>query len=304
MSITQKTFRLNDDTAIPAVGFGTYLVTPADAPQAVSTAIGLGYRHVDTAAVYQNEEAVGAGIHAGLQASGLNRRDLFVTTKLWPGFSAWSEEPKSQSQTMAAFEESLAKLGLDYLDLYLIHSPQGGQARLDQWRALVELKRAGKVRSIGVSNYSRKHLEEIRAAGLPTPEANQIELHPWSQKPELVAYLREQGIAPIAYSSLAPLSTWRTQPGQDSRKAAAGKDDGPVFADMAAKYGVTEAQLLLHWGVQNGYAVLPKSLNPQRMCQNIDLDGFVIDDPDMALIRTLDRGDGIAWSMGDPSLAD
>jgi 2,5-diketo-D-gluconate reductase A len=135
------------------------------------------------------------------------------------------------------------------------------------------------------------------------PDANQIELHPWSQKPELIAYMAENGIAPIAYSSLVPLSTWRTQEGQDSAKTDAMKADGSVFTQMAAKYGVSEAQLLLRWGVQNGYAVLPKSLNPDRMRQNIDLAGFQIDDADIASIKTMDRGEGVAWASGDPSTA-
>ncbi len=223
-----------------------------------------------------------------------------MTTKLWPGAPEWGETAKTQAQTVAECEASLSRLGLDYVDLYLIHSPHGGPERINEWRGLVELKQAGKACSIGVSNFSEAHLEEIRAAGLPTPEANQIELHPWSQKPDLVAYMQRNGIAPIAYSSLAPLSTWRIAPGQDSAKTEEHKGND-VFAIMASKYGVTEAQLLLRWGVQKGYAVLPKSLNPERMRQNIDLDGFAIDDADMAKIATMDRGGGIAWSMGDPT---
>ncbi|WP_247664473.1 aldo/keto reductase [Ralstonia pseudosolanacearum] len=136
------------------------------------------------------------------------------------------------------------------------------------------------------------------------PEANQIELHPWSQKPALLAYMRENGIAPIAYSSLAPLSTWRAEAGQGHAKTDKMRADDDVFAEMAAKYRVSEAQLLLRWGVQNGYAVLPKSLNPERMRQNLDLFGFSIDDADMARIKTMDRGGGIAWSTGDPTAID
>jgi len=300
MGILRTTFAINADAHIPAVGFGTYLISQDDVAAAVRAAIGVGYRHVDTAAVYQNEEGVGEGIRAGLKDNGLSRQDIFVTTKLWPGAPEWGEIAKTRAQTVAECEASLNRLGLDYVDLYLIHSPHGGPERVNEWSGLVELKRAGKARSIGVSNFSEAHLEEIRAAGLPTPEANQIELHPWSQKPELVAYMRANGIAPIAYSSLAPLSTWRIAPGQDSAKTAEHKGDD-VFATMAAKYGVTEAQFLLRWGVQKGYAVLPKSLNPERMRQNIDLDGFAIDDADMAKIATMDRGGGIAWSMGDPT---
>ncbi|MEZ5801842.1 MAG: aldo/keto reductase, partial [Nitratireductor sp.] len=126
---------------------------------------------------------------------------------------------------------------------------------------------------------------------------------PWSQKPDLVAYMTKNGIAPIAYSSLVPLSTWRTQEGQASAKTEQMKADSGIFTEMAGKYGVTEAQFLLRWGVQNGYAVLPKSLNRERMKKNIDLDGFDIEEADMATIRTMDRGNGVAWASGDPSTA-
>lgn len=301
MAPMQHSFPLNADTKIPAVGFGTYLIDDADAPAAVSAAIATGYRHIDTASGYQNERGAGEGIRKGLAETGLGRGDIFVTTKLWPGNPAWGDAPKDHAQTIAECEASLERLGLDYVDLYLIHAPYGADKRLDQWRALLALKAAGKARSVGVSNFNISHLEEIRAAGLPLPDANQIELHPWSQKPELIAWMTENGIAPIAYSSLVPLSTWRSTPGQASAKTDQMRADGGVFTQMATKYGVSEAQLLLRWGVQNGYAVLPKSLNPDRMRQNRDLFSFSIDDADMALIATMDRGDGVAWASGDPS---
>ena len=303
MSTIQLTFPLNKCTEIPAVGFGTYLVSNEDAPVAVQAAIEIGYRHVDTAAGYHNEEGAGAGIRAGLAASGLSREDIFVTTKLWPGNPAWGDPPKTGEQTIAECQASLERLGLDHVDLYLIHAPYGGPERVSQWRALVDLQQTGKARSIGVSNFNRSHLEEIMATGLPVPDANQIELHPWSQKPDLLAYMTDNGIAPIAYSSLVPLSTWRVEEGQESAKTQEMKAESGTFVEMAKKYGVTEAQILLRWGVQNGYAVLPKSLNPERMRQNIDLGGFEIDDADMATIRTMDRGDGVAWATGDPSTA-
>lgn len=301
MSGTQTTFALNSDTSIPAVGFGTYLISNDEAETTISSAIAAGYRHIDTASGYRNEETVGAGIRKGLQAEGLSRADLFVTAKLWPGNPAWGDAPKTGAQAIEECDASLARLGLEYVDLYLIHAPYGGDMRLEQWRALLELQAAGKVRSVGVSNFNETHLEEISAAGLPMPDANQIELHPWSQKPDLLAEMARHDIAPIAYSSLAPLSTWRTEPGQDSAKTDEMKADGEAFKGMAEKYGVSEAQLLLRWGVQNGYAVLPKSLNPDRMRQNIDLFSFAIDDIDMAQMATMDRGDGVAWATGDPS---
>ena len=301
MSTTQTTFALNAETSIPAVGFGTYLISNDDAEGAIMSAIAAGYRHIDTASGYRNEETVGAGIRNGLEDEGLSRADLFVTAKLWPGNPAWGDAPKTGTQTIAECDASLSRLGLDYVDLYLIHAPYGGDMRLEQWRALLDLQASGKVRSVGVSNFNESHLDEIAAAGLPMPDANQIELHPWSQKPELLAHMAKHDIAPIAYSSLVPLSTWRTEPGQDSAKTDEMKADNTSFKEMAEKYGVSEAQLLLRWGVQNGYAVLPKSLNPERMSQNLDLFSFTIDDADMAQMATMDRGDGVAWATGDPS---
>ena len=301
MSKTNTTFTLNAGTTIPAVGFGTYLISNDDAEDAIHSAIAAGYRHIDTASGYRNEETVGAGIRNGLEAEGLSRADMFVTAKLWPGNPAWGDAPKTGSQTIEECDASLSRLGLDYVDLYLIHAPYGGDMRLEQWRALLDLQASGKARSIGVSNFNESHLDEIAAAGLPMPDANQIELHPWSQKPGLLAHMAQYDIAPIAYSSLVPLSTWRTEPGQDSAKTDEMKADGAVFQGMAAKYGVSEAQLLLRWGVQNGYAVLPKSLNPDRMRQNLDLFSFAIDDADMTQMATMDRGDGVAWASGDPS---
>lgn len=301
MPTAQTTFALNKETAIPAVGFGTYLISDDDAEGAIMSAIAAGYRHIDTASGYRNEESVGAGIRNGLEAEGLSRTELFVTAKLWPGNPAWGDAPKTGTQTIVECNASLSRLGLDYVDLYLIHAPYGGDMRLEQWRALLELQASGKVRSVGVSNFNESHLDEIAAAGLPMPDANQIELHPWSQKPGLLAHMAKHDIAPIAYSSLVPLSTWRTEPGQDSAKTDEMKADNTAFKDMAEKYGVSEAQLLLRWGVQNGYAVLPKSLNPERMRQNLDLFTFTIDDADMAQMATMDRGDGVAWATGDPS---
>jgi 2,5-diketo-D-gluconate reductase A len=260
---------------------------------------------VDTAEGYQNEEGVGAGIHASLKSEGLAREEMFVTTKLWPGNAAWGQTPKTTESTIESLDASLARLQLDYVDLYLIHAPFDPAQRLDQWRGLVELRRQGKARTIGVSNFSESHIEAIKAAGLPVPDANQIELHPWSQKPELVSYLADNAITSIAYSSLVPLTTWRAVAGQDSAKTEQMKADGASadspFRAMAEKYAVSEAQVLLRWGVQKGYPVLPKSTNPERIRQNIDLFSFAIDDQDMAAIEKMDRGDGVAWAIGDPT---
>ncbi len=302
-----KTRTLAADIEIPFLGFGTYLIADDEAATAVSAAIRAGYRHIDTAEGYRNESGVGAGIKRAIVSEGLTRGDLFVTTKLWPGNPAWGQTAKTIESTVASLDASLERLGLDYVDLYLIHAPFERDQRLAQWRGLVELRRQGKARAIGVSNFSARHIEELKAAGLPTPAANQIELHPWSQKPELVRYLDDNAITPIAYSSLVPLSTWRTAEGQDSAKTDQMKADGETadapFKVMARKYGVSEAQILLRWAVQKGYPVLPKSANPDRIRRNADIFGFNIDDADMAAIETMDRGDGVAWAMGDPTKA-
>jgi len=286
-----KTRRLTGDVEIPYLGFGTYLISDDAVRAAVNEAIRAGYRHIDTAEGYENEPGVGAGIRQALKSEGLARSDLFVTTKLWPGNPAWGQPAKTTETTVASLNESLARLGLDYVDLYLIHAPFEREQRLAQWRGLVELKRQGKARAIGVSNFSIKHLEELKAAGLPLPAANQVELHPWSQKPELVQYLKDNAITPIAYSSLVPLSTWRTGKGQDSAKTARMKADGEQadapFKVMARKYGVSEAQVLLRWAVQSGYPVLPKSTNPDRIRKNADIFGS----PD---IRVGENDDG-SW---------
>lgn len=296
---------LNQTIPMPMIGFGTYLIANDEAQSAVLAALRTGYRHIDTAEAYGNEAGVGLALQAGLAELGLARDAIFVTTKLYPGNAAWGQAEKTYTTTIEALEQSLAKLQLDHVDLYLIHAPLARAQRLEQWRALVALREMGKTRAIGVSNYGIAHIEEIKAAGLPLPDANQIELHPWSQKPELTAYLREHGIAIIAYSSLVPLATWRTAPGQDSAKTDAMRQAGEAaaspFKQMAQKYGVSEAQVLLRWALQMGYAILPKSTKPARIQQNFAVTGFAIDDADMAAIAAMDRGDGVAWSIGDPT---
>ena len=305
MQTQQKYINLTSNIKMPMVGFGTYLIPDEDAQSLVHQAIRSGYRHVDTAEAYGNENGVGSGIKTAVEELGISREEMFVTTKLWPGNEAWGHPPKTYDSTIDSLQASLAKLQLDYVDLYLIHAPFPQAQRLEQWKALVELQRQGKVRAIGVSNFNEAHIEEIKAAGLPLPDANQIELHPWSQKPDLVSYLTMNDVSIIAYSSLVPLSSWRDVEGQASAKTdqmkADGADSDSPFKVMAQKYGISEAQVLLRWGIQKGYAVLPKSANAERIRQNIDLFGFEIDDEDMAAIAKMDRGEGVAWSTGDPT---
>lgn len=301
------TVEITPGVHLPLVGFGTYLIEDNDVADAVHQAIALGYRHIDTAEAYNNEPGVGKGIARAAAENGLDRSDIFVTTKLWPGNAAWGHPVKDRKGVLSALEASLEHLDMDHVDLYLTHAPFAGEKRLEQWEAFVEAKQRGLTRSIGVSNFNVDHIEEIERAGLPLPDANQIELHPWSQKPELIAYMADKGIQPIAYSSLVPLSTWRSAPGQHSAKTdemvqEGSKGDSP-FKAMAARYNVTEAQILLRWAVQKGYAVLPKSMNPERMRANHNLFSFEIFADDMDAMSSMDRGDGVAWSVGDPTKA-
>ncbi len=288
---------------VPSIGLGTYNMTPEEAEKMTYESIMHGYRHIDTAAVYKNEEAVGVGLKRAITELNLNREDIFVTTKLWPGGLIKVDRIRNYEGSIKSFEKSLLKLGLDYIDLYLIHSPHAKNKRIEQWQALIDIKEQEKVKHIGVSNWGINHLEELIQDNLPMPDANQIELHPWSQKPELVNYLREKDIDIIAYSSLVPLSTWRHKDGENSKKTEemqqiSTAEDSP-FKLLANKYNVTEAQLLLKWALELGYSILPKSIESKRMKENYNLD-FSISQNDMDYINTLDRGGSVTWEYGDP----
>ena len=288
---------------VPSIGLGTYNMTPEEAEKMTYESIMHGYRHIDTAAVYKNEEAVGVGLKRAITELNLNRGDIFVTTKLWPGGLIKVDRIRNYEGSIKSFEKSLLKLGLDYIDLYLIHSPHAKNKRIEQWQALIDIKEQEKVKHIGVSNWGINHLEELIQDNLPLPDANQIELHPWSQKPDLVNYLRQKDIDIIAYSSLVPLSSWRHKDGENSKKTKemqqiSNAEDSP-FKLLANKYNVTEAQLLLKWGLELGYSILPKSIESKRMKENFNLD-FSISQNDMDYINTLDRGGSVTWEYGDP----
>lgn len=288
-------FTLRPEGALPAIGFGTYLVPPDQAAETVEAAIRTGYRHVDTAQDYGNEVGVGEGIRAGLEAQGLSRDDIFVTTKFMPHMHG---EPSTADDLTRSALASLERLGLPFVDLFLIHAPFGGPNRVAMWEAVLALQEAGKIRAGGVSNYAVVHLQELADAGLPLPAANQLELHPWSQKPELIGWMAARDIVPIAYSSLVPLANWR--PDNNQGKTQSMDRDAVIFTEFAAKYGVSEAQFLLRWGLQKGFAIIPKSMNEVRMGENFALDGFAISDEDMAQIEAMDRGDGVAWGSINP----
>ena len=295
---------LGPESEIPAVGLGTYLIDDGDVGGIVETALGLGYRHIDTAEAYGNEAGIGAAIESAVDAGVVARDEVFVTTKLFPGNPQWGQAAKAGSDVAGSLEASLERLRMDAVDLYLIHASFGREQALDLWAGMLEVRDRGLARNVGVSNFNVETLEAIREAGLEAPAANQIELHPWSQKPELVAYLRANQITPIAYSSLVPLSTWRAADGQDSAKqaewAAEAEASDFVFADLARRHGVSEAQVLLRWAIQHGYPVIPKSTKAERLQANHDLFGFELTDEEMSMVDTLDRGAGVAWQSGDP----
>ena len=288
---------------VPRIGLGTYNMNSQESEDMTYAAIKYGYRHIDTAAVYRNEDGVGRALKRIYEDTDLKRSDLTITTKLWPGGLVKVDRVKNNVGAIKSLDKSLRNLDEDYVDLYLIHSPHAKNKRLEQWETLLTQQEQGKVKNIGVSNWGINHIEELNDKGYPLPSANQIEIHPWSQKPELVSYLKENDIDIIAYSSLVPLSTWRHKDGENSLKTDEMYKDGndleSPFKLLASKYQVSEAQVLLKWALQLGYAILPKSIQIDRMQANFELD-FIIDEDDMKLIEQLDRGDSVTWEYGDP----
>lgn len=290
---SQMKMKLGDGHDIPAVGFGTYQVGDAEVEPAITLALRLGYRHIDTAEGYRNEEGVGRAI----KNSGIPREDIFVTTKVFPGNPDWGQPAKTYDETLAALKESVRKLQLDQVDLFLIHAPFADeQGRQAQYRALVEGQRLGLCRSIGVSNFNTKHLEELRDAGLPQPAANQIELHPLHQPQVLLDYMQHNGILAIAYSSLAPLSNWREGYIKEAGNKVLG-EPSPI-AEIAERVGVTESRLLLRYAIQKGWPVLPKSTREERMVENLDLD-FSIPDAEIEALDALPQRKPAAWGQQD-----
>ncbi|AXI76385.1 aldo/keto reductase [Peterkaempfera bronchialis] len=263
MNVTPTT-TLNNGVRIPQLGFGVFQVPDGETAAAVSTALDAGYRSIDTAAVYGNEQGVGDA----LAASGLPRSEVFVTTKLW-------NSAQGYDSTLAAFDTSLAKLRLDHIDLYLIHWPTPARDRyLDTWRAFEKLLADGRVRAIGVSNFQPAQLRRLLDHSGIVPAVNQIELHPRLQQAELRAFHAEHGIATEAWSPLAQGALL----------------DDPVITSIARRHGVTPAQAVLRWHVQLGNIVIPKSVTPERIRANIDVFGFELDADDLAAIGALETG--------------
>lgn len=266
--MTIPTVELNDGHLIPQLGYGVFKVPAADAERAVSDALEVGYRHIDTAAIYGNEEGVGAAI----AKSGIARDELFITTKLW-------NDRHDGDDPHAAIAESLEKLGLEQVDLYLVHWPTPANDNyLNAWQKLIEIRDAGQARSIGVSNFLVPHLERIITETGVTPAVNQIELHPAYAQHETVEYATSRG---IRIESWGPL-------GQ-------GKYDlfsVPAVADAAEATGKTPAQVVLRWHLQKGFIVFPKSVRIERLRENLDVFDFTLSDAQMAAIDEIDPGDG------------
>jgi diketogulonate reductase-like aldo/keto reductase len=256
---------LRGGTSIPQLGFGTFQIPPEQTTEKVLLAFEAGYRHIDTAAGYRNE----AGVGAAVEASGLKRSEVFITTKLL-------NDHHGHEEAKRAFRESLDRLETDYIDLYLIHWPVPSQDRYaETWRAFTELAADGLVRAIGVSNFNQPHLERVIAETGVVPAIDQIELHPYLQQPGLRHELAELDIVTEAWSPIAQ---------------GAVLDDSTI-AEIAARHGKTVAQVVIRWHIQLGNVVIPKSVTPQRIEENIDVFDFELTADDMEAIESLDRGE-------------
>ncbi len=265
MTTPVPTLTLNDGHTIPQLGFGVFKVEPEETTRIVSDALQVGFRHIDTAAIYGNEEGVGAAI----AASGISRSDLFVTTKLW------NDQQGTQS-AFDAFDESLEKLGLDYVDLYLIHWPTPAKDRyVESWKALEQIRASGRARSIGVSNFLEPHLDRLLGETEIVPAVNQIELHPAHQQPEVTRFARANGIQVQAWGPL----------GQGKYPLL----EEPVVAVAAEAHGKTPAQVVIRWHLQTGNIVLPKSNRRERMLENLDVFDFELSRTELNTISSLER---------------
>ncbi len=273
-----KTITLNNGVEIPLLGFGVFQITDtAECERAVIDAIDVGYRHIDTAASYQNETQVGNA----LRASGIVRDELFITTKLWL-------QDANYEGAKAQFERSLNRLQLDYVDLYLIHQPYGDVH--GAWRAMEELQAAGKVRAIGVSNFTPDRLADLMAFNSVKPAVNQVEVNPFNQQLHAVPWMKSKGIQPEAW---APFAEGRNN-----------LFSNPVLTEIGKQYGRSVGQVVLRWLIQRGVVTLAKSVRKERMQENIAVLDFALSDDDMNKITAMDTATSSFFSHRDPAMVE
>lgn len=261
--------KLNNGNSIPALGLGLWQIKDEDTfYAAVQAAFENGYRHFDTAQVYDNEQYLGEA----WKKSGIKRDDIFITTKIWLKNFGFNHLEKS-------FDDSLTKLQTDYADLLLLHFPVTALRR-KAWQALEKIQIAGKAKNIGVSNYTIRHLEEMQKYAKVTPQVNQVEMHVFLQQPELAKYCRDKGILLEAYSPIAH----------------AKEMNDPAIKKIAKKHNKTYAQIMIRWCIEQGFVVIPKSVNPERIKENINIFDFELDKQDLDEIAQLDRNLRTCWS--------
>lgn len=267
---------LNDGTSIPRLGLGVYQLARGRATEdAVNWALEAGYRHVDTASMYGNEAEVGAALKRAFAAGLVRREDVFITTKLWNSDHGYDE-------ALRGFDASLRRLGFDQIDLFLLHWPVP-ERRLDSWRALEKIIGEGRCRAIGVSNYMVHHLEELMSRAKVLPAVNQIELHPWCQQREVVAYCEAHGIAVVAYSPLTKGTKLRDR----------------HLATIARKVERTPAQVLLRWSLQKRFITIPKSAQRERIIENAAIFDFALNTEHMATLDRLNEERHVTWDPRD-----
>ncbi|MEH6942543.1 aldo/keto reductase [Bacillus sp. JJ722] len=259
----QAKVKLNNSIEMPGFGLGVFQVENDETAEIVKNAIEVGYRSIDTAAIYGNEAGVGEGVKQALKSIGLKREDLFITSKVW-------NTGLSYDETITAYEESLQKLGLDYLDLYLIHWP-GKDKYAESWKALEDLYEEGKIKAIGVCNFNVTHLQDLLKTARVTPVINQVEFHPRLQQLELRSFCIEHNIQLEAW---APLMQ-------------GGLLEDETIAKIGEKYGKSNAQIILRWDIQNGVITIPKSVRKERMVQNADIFDFSLTDEEVAIINAM-----------------
>ena len=268
-----QTVTLKNGVEMPILGFGVFQIPDDQTEQAVSDALAVGYRSIDTAASYLNEEAVGRAI----RSSGVAREDLFITTKLWV-------QEAGEANSRRAFEKSLQRLGLEYLDLYLIHQPFGDY--YSEWRAMQDLHREGRIRAIGVANFPMDRLIDLNDQNEVTPAVNQIETHPFHQRTEEQTLMRGWGVQHEAWAQFAE-----------------GRNDlfsNPILSAIGQAHGKSVGQVVLRWLIQRGIVVIPKSVRPDRMRENLDVFDFELSDDEMVRIAAMNTGTTLFFDHRDP----